>query len=308
MSWLLIATIGYLLIALEIVLDKFLLSSKKVSHPVIYAFYSGTLGLFALIFIPFGFHWIGLMEMFFRFFSGIVFIYGMLALFFAINKSEASRVMPVIGAVIPIVTYFLSWRFLGERLGLYETVGIAALISGGLIVSLDFSKKRKKVLFVGFYWSIAAGILLAISATIFKGFYNHDNFLNVYIWTRAGAFLGILIFFLVPQWRKIILSSLGKFRKPESDNKRSGLMFVLGKATGGTGSILKEKAASFALASVTIVNAMVSLEYVFIFILGLIFSMWLPNLFEEKKDLRTVAQKITAIIIITIGVVMVSGI
>jgi hypothetical protein len=180
------------------------------------------------------------------------------------------------------------------------------LVAGGIWISYDFHSEING-LFKGFYWSILAGILLAVSATMFKGFYLHDNFLNVYIWTRVGAFLGVLTLFLIPQWRKKIVSSLLKFKKPEKEHKESGVMYILARATGGLGSFVKERAVSMALASVTVVNALVSTEYVFIFFMGLIFSLWLPKIFQEKKDWKNIVQKILAIILITAGIVLVSG-
>jgi uncharacterized membrane protein YfcA len=57
---------------------------------------------------------------------------------------------------------------------------------------------------------------------------------------------------------------------------------------------------------VTIVSALVSVEYVFIFILSILFSAWVPEVMQEKKDLKTVLQKIFAIIIIACGIVLVS--
>jgi len=243
MNWFVITIFAYFLLALEIIFDKFLLSSKRISHPAIYAFYSGTTGLFALVFIPFGGHSINFSEIIIRFISGIIFIYGMFSLFYALSKSEASRVTPVVGAVIPLVVLFLSLIFLGERFSPREILGILILVAGGIWISYDFHSEIKG-LFKGFYWSILAGILLAVSATMFKGFYLHDNFLNVYIWTRVGAFLGVLTLFLIPQWRKKIVSSLLKFKKPEKEHKESGVMYILARATGGLGSFVKERAVS----------------------------------------------------------------
>ena len=74
MNWFAITLLAYFLLAFEVVLDKFLLSSKRVSHPVIYAFYSGATAPFALILAPLGFHGIGFLEIIFRFISGIIFI------------------------------------------------------------------------------------------------------------------------------------------------------------------------------------------------------------------------------------------
>lgn len=310
MNWLLITIAAYFLLALEIILDKFLLSSKRVSHPAIYAFYSGTLGLFAVVVGLFfgGTHWLGFSRTLFSFLAGSVFIYGMLALFFAVRKGEASRVLPVVGAVIPIVTLVLSLFFLEERLGARGIVGILVLVLGGLLISFEWGGLGKRIFFHGFRASLLAGFFLAVSAIMIKSLYNEDNFLNVFSWTRVGAFLGTLSFFLIPAWRKVIWASLRKFKKPEKEGKKSGLSFVLAKILGGSGSFLKEFATSLTSASVTVVSALVSVEYVFIFLLSVIFSAWVPEVMQEKRDWKTVLQKGFAIGLIAIGIVLVSQI
>lgn len=306
MSWIAIAIVAYLLIALEVILDKFLLSSKRVSHPAIYAFYSGTLSLAALlIFFPFGFHSINIGKIWPYLMSGMIFTYGILSLFFALKESEASQVTPVVGAVVPIVTYALSIFFLNERLTHAQIIGVIILIFGGLLISFDLPLKlNKRKFFSGFRHAILAGILLAVAFTAFKYFFERDNFINVFIWTRLGLFVGALSLLLVPIWRPIIFNSFKKFRKPEHENTRTGFLFVMNKALGGTGSILTNYA--IALGSVTIVNALVSVEYIFIFALGLLFSLWFPKIFQEKAEAWDVFQKVSSVIIITIGIVLIS--
>lgn len=307
MNWLVIATIAYFLTALAVILDKFLLSSKKVSHPAIYAFYSGLLSLSAFFLFPFGFHSVNLNEAILSIFAGVIFIFGILSLFFALAKNEASQVIPTVGATTPVATYFFSMFLLGEKLGNYQIFGLFALIFGGLLISLEISgkgKKSKKGFFSGFSSSILAGVLLAVAFTLFKNLFGHDNFINVYIWTRFGLLAGSVFLLVHPSWRKAILNSLKGFKNPQDTNKRSGLLFVLNKILGGSGSILLNFAIS--IGSVTLVNALVSIEYVFIFLLGIIFSHWFPNFFQERKNTAVILQKITAIIIITFGLVMVS--
>jgi uncharacterized membrane protein len=307
MDWFSFAILGYFFLSLEVVLDKFLLSSKRVSHPVIYSFYAGTLGLFALVFcFSENFHFLDSSGIVSRFIGGIIFAYAMLSLFFALNKSEASRVTPVTGAVIAIVAFLLSMVFMNERLAQKEIFGLTLLICGGLWISYDFSRDRKQRLFDGFYVSILAGFLLGVSLTLNKHFYIEDNFINSYIWTRIGAFLGALSFFIVPSWRKLLVNSLSGAKKSRKKNKHSsGLLFVVTRSFGGVGSFLKEFATSFGVASVAIVNALVSVEYVLVYVLGIIFSLWIKNVFNEKRDWKSVVQKIIAIMIISIGVALV---
>lgn len=306
MSWVLIAVISYLLVALQTVLDKFMLSSKRVSHPAIYAFYSGILSLFTLALAPFGLKSIGFGNFLLYTFFGIVFIYGVLLVFFAIKNSEASRVTPVVGAVIPIITYLIEVFLFGKSFGSWEIWGIVILICGGLLISFEFPLKAKeKKFFAGFYYSIFAGILLAIAFSAFDFFYKKEgSFLNVFIWTRMGLVIGALTLFLYPAWKKIILNSLLNFKKPKKENVRTGNLFVLNKILGGVGSALTNYA--IALGSVTIVNALVSVEYVFIFIIGIIFSIMFPEFFEEKRGGRHIFQKVSSIAIIGIGVFLIS--
>lgn len=305
MSYVVIAIVAYFLVALQVILDKFLLSSKRVSHPAIYAFYSGLLSLATLpIFSPLGFYWAGWTMSINYLLTGAVFTYGVLCLFFALKKSEASKVTPVVGAIIPAATFFLSIIFLGEQLGRIQAIGVIILIFGGLLISFDLPLKLEKKFFAGFPQAISAGILLAIAFTAFKYFFERDSFSNVFIWTRIGLFAGALSLLSSSFWRKIILASLLKFKKPERENTRTGMLFIFNKILGGTGSALTNYA--IALGSVTVVNALVSVEYIFVFLLGLIFSFWLPKIFAEKGKFWDIAQKIGAIIIITFGIILTS--
>lgn len=306
MSYVLIALIAYFVVAVEIVIDKFLLSSKRVSHPAIYAFYSGVMTAFVLFLIPLPkFHMIGSFDILIRIIAGIFFTYGILLLFYAFNKSEASRVMPVVGAIIPIVTFIISGLFFGEQLTLLQTVSVAILILGGLLISFEIPLKiNKKRFFVGFYFSILAGILLAIEASLFKYFSDGDNFLNVFVWTRFGVVLGALSLLLFPTWRGYILKSFHGSPQKQRKNQVTGILFVLTKILGGVGSILTKLAIS--LGSVTIVNAMVSTQYVFILAIGLLMSLRFPKIFQEKESILVISQKVISIVIISIGVFLIS--
>jgi len=306
MNYLAITVIAYFLVAIEVILDKFLLTSKRVSHPAIYAFYSGVLTIFVLFMIPFGFHGVGLVQALASIMTGIIFTYGILALFFAINKSEASRVMPVVGAVIPIVTFALSLFFLAERLRPIQIMGVAALIVGGLLISFDLPLKikNKNKFFRGFYFSILAGALLAVEAILFKYLCGKDNFINIFIWTRIGVTVGSLSLLLFGDWRKAILGSFSSFNKSQGEHSKTGGLFIATKILGGVGSILTKKAIS--MGSATVVSALVSVEYVFILLIGVGLSFKFSRIFQEKESVLDIAQKIVSIIIISAGVVLIS--
>lgn len=303
MPWFIFSTLGYLFIAVQTIVDKFLLTSKKVSHPAVYTFYSGLLSLVTLVLFPFGFHLVSIYEFILSLAAGVIFAGGALSLFFAIQKHEASRVVPAMGAVIPIATYLISPFVLSENLSAPRTLGVIFLIFGGLLISYKLNPKTNKVkrIFGGFWPSVLAGFLVATAYVIFKYLYLEDSFINVFIWTRLGFAAGSLGLLAISSWRKVILRSFAEFKKYRGQNASSGSLFILAKAIGGVGSILVQYA--MAVGNVTVINALVALEYIFIFIMGV--SLSPLKVFQEEKDWLTIFQKIGAMIIIAGGVCLV---
>ena len=306
MGWIFIAIFAYFLVALQIILDKFLLTSNRVAEPATYAFYAGLMSAFTFLFFPFGLHTISFSQLGLYVFFGGVFLYGILCLFTAIEKNEASRVTPLVGAIIPIVTLILSIYFLGEKISKAETGGIFFLIFGGLFISLEFMGKslEPRKFFPGFKITVLAGLLIAISFTAFKYFYERDNFFNVFIWTRLGLVFGALSLLLFSRQRENIIASFRNLKHPKKENKKTGIIFIGNKIFGGAGSALTHWAVS--LGSVAVVNALASMEYVFVFLLGLGLSFKFPALFQEKRTARNVLQKTLGICIIVSGIVLIS--
>lgn len=306
MSWLFIAILSYFLSALVIILDKFILTGKKISSPPVYSFYIALLGLFSVVFIPFSFAVPPADEIMASLFSGGLFTFGILALYFAIREGQASRVVTFTGAVIPFFTFVVSKLFFGENLELNEIIGAILLVGGGLLVTFDLPfKTNQEKFWIKFKYALLAGILLAVAYSVFKHIYNQQAFLNGFIWTRFGSALAAAGLFLVPSWRKDILRSLRGFRRPSRENYHCGALIILNKVMGGTASILFNYAIK--LGSVTIINALVASQYVFILIFAVFFSKLRPDIFQEKLSFWDWTQKIVAIFAIAAGICLVAG-
>ncbi|MFH0969249.1 MAG: hypothetical protein V1804_01955 [Patescibacteria group bacterium] len=305
MIFLTVALSSYFLGALSVILDKFLLGSKRISSPPVYSFYIGLFGLVTLIFIPFfNFYIPSFFQIAISILGGAMFSIGILFLYFAIQTGEASRVPPLIGAIIPVATYFLSFFASSEKFIPIQIIGISLLVFGGLLISFDLPLKINKRKFAsGFWYSLWAGIFLALAYFIFKIVYNEQNFLNGFIWTRIGAFLAVVCYFLIPVWRNNILKSFGSFKKPREKEYQTGLLFIGNKTIGGISSILMNFAIS--LGSVAVVNSLVSSQYVFVLALAYFAHRKYPLVFEEKLKFWDWAQKVGAIILIGMGIIMI---
>jgi len=297
LSWFSIAISGYFLMALVAILDKYLLHSR-ISKPAVYAFYVSMFSLFVLFFIPFGFSFPGLAISLQAIVSGIFFIYSLVFLYKAVQKNEISRVAPLVGVIIPLISIIYAFFFLGENLGSIGMLAILLLIVGGFLISFDLPIYSLK-LFNGFRYSVLAGILQAISLGMLKGVFENTDFINGFIWNRIGFFLAGTSLLLFPLFRKQIKKS---FDQKESTRKKvatTGIFFTANKIMAGMGSFLITLAIS--KGSVSAVNAVGSIQFVFVLGLVSIFSIWHHNIYQEKLKLNDWVQKFLAILLIAIG-------
>jgi len=304
--YLIIAVFSYFITASANTLDKLILSSKKIPIiPSVYAFYTGILAIISITLYPLGFKFPEASIIFLSLLSGMLFTYGLLSFYYAIERGETSRIAPLTGVAMGISTFIASLAFLNESFNLSQLTGLLLLVVGGLIIS--YAKKgRKLTMYKGIKEAVLAGMLLALSFSMFKLVYNQEGFINGFIWTRFGLILGALSLLLIPLWRKEIFQKLAGFKKKGKKKETlKGLGFILlNKVLGGIGSILVNLAIS--IGSVVIVNAMVSVQYAFVFLLTNLLSVKYKNIYQEDLKKPVMYQKIMAIIVIGIGIVMVS--
>jgi drug/metabolite transporter (DMT)-like permease len=304
MTWFLIVIGSYFFGAVANVMDKFLLGSKRISSAPVYAFYVGMFGLGAFLLAPFGLTVPDADMMISCLASGLVFSAGILLLFLAIERAEASRVTPVIGAVIPLATFILAELFGIEKLTVLEILGGVLLIFGGLLISFDLPLKLgKRKFFSGFYYAIGAGLFIAVAYLMFKNISDQESFITWYVWTRAGGFVGACLLLFVPAWKKNIFKSFHSAKKNKKQAISTGGMFVGNKVIGGASTLMLNYAIN--LGSVTLLNALVSVQYVFLLIILAVLSKTKAHIFQEKLLFWDWAQKIAAIIIIAFGMFLI---
>lgn len=291
MNWLSIAIIAYLLNAIAIVIDKFLLS-KKISNPAVYAFFISILSLLALVMIPFGFHFYSIPQIIIAIIAGIFFTFALLYMFKAISGNEASRVTPFMGGLQPIFIFILALVFLNETLNTQSLIAFGVIILGTITISWQKNSgagQKKAYLF-----AIISTFLFAVSYTINKYVFIEQDFISGFVWTRVGAFLGALTLLLVAKNRKDIKHEL---KHPE---KKKSSLFLVGQSAGALSFILVNYAISIS-ESVAVVNALRGLEYVFLLVIIFSLSWKFPHLLEEKVTPAAVAKKIVATALIIAG-------
>ncbi len=300
MNWLLIIVIAYLLNAIAAVVDKHLLS-KEIPQPAVYAFFISFLGIIALVLTPFGFAIPAVSQIIIGLLAGLIFTFALLYLFKALKQNDASRITPFIGGWQPFFIFILAWLFLSEQLAHAEILAFFMLIAGTVLITLDFSKKKTGM--GGFGLAAIAAILFAVSYVLTKEVYLNQAFISGFVWTRLGAFAGALLLLIPVDNRRAIFASFKKPKPHSADQrKKTGLLFLGGQAAGALSFLMVNYAIS--LASVSLVNALQGLQYVFLLIMVFFLSKFHPKVLREKMTRGIIIQKVGAIILIGFGLTL----
>lgn len=295
MFWIFLALASYFLLAVVEITDKQILSSPKLGA-LAYAFYVGLLTSSALIVWPFSFHFLSFNITLAALFAGAAFFAAIFFLYSAIISGEVSRVISIIGGLSPIMIFFLSYVFLGERLHIYSSVALLMLIAGSLLLS--FTRDGEKYTFGKHFFldAFLAALFFAVTYFLTKIVFLNAAFLNGFIWIRVGTLLCALGVFIMPTTRRHILEGVGGF------SGRLTALFVFNKGISALAHIALNYAIK--LGTVAIVNALQAIEYAFIFVLTAGLSYFFPQVFYESLALKTLAPKLAGIALVSGGVAL----
>ena len=297
MSYFFIALAAYLGLSLVAVIDKYILTGP-IKSPVLYASTSGLLSLTALILWPWAKFNPTLSQIILDSSAGICFIIALVFYFLALKWGEASRVVPITGAFVPIFTLFGANAFLYEKLDSYQLIGVLLLIVGGVLISLKNKHHQLKVSHYKFFAAtLIASLGFAAAFVITKVAYTTQPFLGVLILSSIGkGLIGLLLL-------GILLIKHEHHVKAAKPKARTLGLLVTARSLGAISGLGQNYA--IAIASVTIINALQAFQYAFLFILIYLLGKKIPKLRENFKK-GALIQKTIAILILAIGLVFVA--
>ena len=302
MSWLLLAFSGPVLWAASTHIDKYLVETyfknAGVGALLIFTSLIGLLGLpliaafnDVLVLGPTG---IAVTA-----FSGLLYMTAMYFYLQALQGEEASVIAPLF-QTSPLFVYGLAYVALGETLSLKQLFGGFLILASALSVSFEpkgFTRKNFKIRTA--LLMVACAFSLALSSVIFKFFAIHDAFWPTTFWNFAGeAVLGAILL-AVPSIRRQFFAL---FRK------HPGAMIAINGAnelinlSGG----LAARYASL-LGPVALVQAISGTTSLFVFLFGVLLSLFLPRWGREDLSLRSLIQKGIAVALIVTGVILIGG-
>ena len=269
MLWIYLIVIAQLLNAVVTLIDKHFVTSTLIGKPVVYAFYIGILSGVVVLLLPFGVVLAPTMAvLWLSFVAGISYIFALLFLYKSLKLSDASDVAPALGAVSAVAAFGFSFMFFGGSLSGNFLYGFVLLVVGTFITSY-FHLTKKAMLFL-----IIAGIMLSFSTVFLKELFNQTAFWNGFFWSRLANVLGVAILFLRPSNAKAILENI----KTSSMGTKTAV--VANKVIAGFAFLLILYAIK--LGDVSIINALIGVQFAFLLLFAVLFTKRFPQYFYES--------------------------
>lgn len=303
MSWLFFTLIGHLANGSAFIIDKILLRSA-FKRSATYAGLVGILSFIVILAAPWVENWPQGTEWVIALVSGATFILALWAFFEALARAEASRVVPVIGSLIPILTLVGSYLFLNERLQDTTFLGFGLLILATILLS---GGGKGKLTSNTIWIAVTSAILFAIASVTGKAAYDQIGFLGGFLTTRIAAAVtaASLLLFIDRQAGKEFIQIIRptKTKKQKNTGKHSALLAFIGQCLGAIGFLFVQLGVSKGSAS--IVNAMQAVQYALLVIVGIILYKRAPQVLGEELSKETLLLKTCALILTAIGMALI---
>lgn len=317
MFWLSITLISYFINAGVYVADKHFLSNK-IHSSISYAFYVGIWSIGNIVLLYFDWYIPSPKWLAWDFFAGALFLWALIAWYKALHQSEATRVVPIVGAFVPVFSLGLSYAILGELPNERHLVALLTLIAGGVLISLKENKHETWLMRCWKYFRVATSFITGtrravdhplwrlitnslVAAFAFAAYYVtakylfiHQPFIGAYTWTRIGGFLAALALLISPYNRSLIFD-----RRRKKEAVRNLPLFLFVRFMAVIAFILLNYAIS--LGDVAIVNALQGAQYVFLLIIALILADTYPKILREELGGAVLLQKLIGVVLIGIG-------
>jgi len=297
MTWLLVAVSSYFLFAIVNLVDKNLLG-RRIPNPQVYTFYIGSLGILLLGLAPFGFLTIPKVSiLILALAAGIFHTLGVFVYLVGLKKFEVSRIIPAMGAFLPIFILGLTLIFSkkNEVLAFPDIIAFISLLLGSFLITLE---KKKNITLTSIKIAILAAFFFALYFITAKFVYLEQPFISGLIWTRVGAFLLALCFLFSKAVREDI-------KKPRIIQGKTWAIFLSNEITSSSGFILQNWAIALApIIYLGIISALEGIQYVFILIFVILLSLKFPQILKEEISKEIIFQKFIAILLIGGGLMI----
>jgi len=288
-----IAIIAHGLIGISLVWDKVLLKRPGTRNLFIYVFWLGSLSVFGVLLVPFGYNGLSIRLMAIAFGAGVLHLVAIFFYYAALKRGEASETLAVMGGFSPVATAVIGYGLLSHQLSGSELIGFALMTAGGFVMFFSEKLPLRALLPP----VILASLLFGLVNVLEKVVYNQTNFVTGYVWFTIGTFIGALLLLVRPSWRQQIFAESGQ------DTPRNRFWYFVNRFLSGVGSFLIFYAIS--RANPALVDSISGVRYAIIFVGALLLTKLKPLWLKEDFRRWEMITKLTATCLVVAGLVII---
>lgn len=302
MNWLALAIIAAALNGGVSVVDKYIVA-KRIPNPIAYSFFLSGVGLISAVIMLLTVDIDGtpLTATLLAAFSGTVYL-AYIVLYFAAMGFGDAPVVVALAQITPIFSTVWGFIFLGERFDMLTYVGVATIIVGSILISLerheDGKAKARLRLNTALQLMVAGCFINSISQLMLKYALKEISDWDGFFWPRLGVFLGAVVMLLLPTIRKRLLSTLREIRKGD-------YLLIVGNEGAALGAVFALTLA-YAQGPLTLVSASSAIQPLFIMLFVWCVNRIKPDTVPDEADRRLIILRLLPLGMIGLGVYLLS--
>ncbi|EKD56586.1 MAG: putative membrane protein, DUF6 family [uncultured bacterium] len=292
MSWISLAILAYFLWAMSNIIDKIVVT-KYVKDYFCLSLMSILFGSFFILIysiIVSGINPINLTILVIALLAGFTRVLAYCFYYKAMSYEEASRVT-ILTQLAPIFTLLFSVLLIKEVLNFNGYLAFILLLISGILSSTKFDVKKIKIS-LAFWDMILFAITVSASAVMMKYIFGQANFWQCMIWIVIGEIITSIII--------SILFKKSLFKIFNLTALKGKILVIFNEILSSSALIIYSLALT--LGSVTLIGALSTSNPIFVFLMALLMSIFVPKILKEEIDKNTIILKIFAIIIMGAGI------
>ena len=199
---------------------------------------------------------------------------------------------------IPIFGFIFGFIFIREHLSFYQIAGSLITIIGAIMISLEITKEehlrfKKRIL----VFMLCSSFCFALYETLFKVAALEEGFWVSTFWQYVGLFIfGFILFISKKNYRDDFIFLI------KQHNWKLFFINILNESTTIIGNTFYNF--SLLLAPIALIMTINAYQPVFVFIEGILLSIFFPHIINENLSIKNIGHKFIAISIICVGTII----
>lgn len=215
--------------------------------------------------------------------------------FIALDKNDTS-IIAVMFQLIPVFSYILAFILFDESLTIKQTSGSIIIIISAIIIAIDFKEKNNHDKFECLIFMTLSSLFYAIYYITFDIAIRDSSYYSCAFWFQIGLLIIGIIFISIKSFREPFIKAI----------KTNGSKYLTLNGLNESLNLIANLMVNYVNLTlpIALVNVLNGLQGIFVFILGVIGTIFLPKYFKEDLSKGVVIQKVISIILGIVGLII----